>query len=202
MKRMNRNVTVGLVASFAAACLIVSIAAQSQATPIVTQSPYQTTAFAVSSTDLINGLLPTAISHTDDHEGLSSDTTGKALTDGTFGPNNPYQVGASSSMTIVNNSASITYASLSFFAEIDSYSGWQDGGRSQQQYTVSVSTNGIGYSLLATVNATQDPYAPPPPAHSPSDDKVAITGSTGILASPIKFVQFNFPSVEKWDASG
>lgn len=174
-------------------------AAHGNAAPIVTQSPYQTTAFTVSSVDLINGHLPSVISGTGDQESLDSDTTGKALTDGTFGPANPYHVGGSPSMTIANNGASITYyvPSGDTITEIDSYSAWQDGGRSQQNYTVSTSTDGVHYTTLATVNASQDPYGGPyPPDNKPSDDKVAITDSTGTLATGVKYIRFDFPSVE------
>jgi hypothetical protein len=181
---------------FFAGTALLAAASSARATPVETYAPFTTTGFTVSSTDLINGIAPLSISGTTDQEGLNSNTSGTALTDGTFGPANPYVVGGSTSMTIVNSGAAIIYAlpTNSTINEIDTYSGWQDGGRSQQNYTVSVSTDNITYVPLAIVNGPQDPYVGG--GNSPSDGMTAITDTTGILATGINYIQFNFPTVE------
>ncbi len=164
----------------------------------VTPAPFQTTAFTVSTAgDLIYTVQPSSISGTTDQEGLDSDTTGKALTDGTFGPANPYNVGGSPSMTIMNNGGAVYYAlpSASSITSIDTYSAWQDGGRSQQNYQILTSSNNGGsYTPLVTVNGPQDPYGGPyPPENKPSDEMVSITG---ISLTGVTNIEFYFPSTE------
>ncbi len=165
----------------------------------VTYSAYSETAYPVTAAgDLLLGKTPIAISGTGDQEGLDSSTSGAALTTGATAPDNPYIPGGSSSMTIMNNGAYVIYGtSGDTINEVVTFSGWQDGGRSQQQYQLLGSNTLAGFpgswTTLATVNAPTDPYGGPyPPDNKPSDGQVVITS----LNDSFKYLAFYFPSTE------
>ena len=165
----------------------------------VTYSAYSETAYPVTAAgDLLLAQPPLAISGTGDQEGLSSSTNGAALTTGLTAPNNPYIPGGSSSMTIMNNGAYVIYTMpyADTIHEVVTFSGWQDGGRSQQTYELLGSNTLAGFpgswTTLATVNAPVDPYGNSPPDNKPSDGQVTITG----LNDSFKYLAFYFPSTE------
>ncbi len=171
-------------------CCLLSTA---QAAIIETDSDSQT-GFTVSSTDLINGKSPNSIAGTTDQEGLNTDTTGLALTNGLFGPpgltNNP---GPNPQVTIFNSGGSVVYSlpANTTINEIDTYTGWRDGGRSQQNYIVSTSTTGPTGTFTPLFTVNSGIYFPT----GPSDIKVALTnGSGGPLVTGVDAVMFSFPA--------
>ena len=159
---------------------------------IIETDSLSNTGFTILGGSLIAGLLPTSISGTTDQENLNSDTTGAALTNGAFGPAGLIESGGPNpDMTIINNGALITYSLLgpSTITEIDTYAGWRDPGRSQQDYIVSISTDGTNFSPLFTVGSINI-------SSSPSDVEVALTSNSGPLATGVEAIQFSFPSTE------
>ncbi len=165
------------------------VAVNSASAAVIETDSYSSTGFAVSNTDLINGVLPTSISGTADQEGLGTDTTGTALTNGQFGPAGLISPGTNPDVTIMNNGASVVYNfPTNYIAEIDTYTGWRDTGRAQQNYTVEVSTDhGATFSPLFSANS----------GDSAQDIKVALTSSTGgPLASGVNAIEFLFPNTQ------
>ena len=144
--------------------------------------------FPVSSSDLLENLTPTtgssiATSHQDDP---GSDQTGTVLTDGNFG--NPGLGGSAS--TIISNGDKLIYKlpQTATINEIDTYSAWQDSGRSAQNYIVSVSSDGSSYTPILTVASTAGSGSNPAV-------KVAITDDQGgSLASGVNYIKFDFPA--------
>ncbi len=191
---MLQSKSFSLAVALTAAIVFAAMHAASAA--VIEADSFSSTGFTVSSTDLINGVLPTSISGTTDQESLGSDTTGAALTNGAFGP--PGIVTApNSQMTIFNTNGSVVYDfPTSTIGEIDTYSGWRDSGRSQQNYTVSTSTNGgATWSTLFTVNSGNA-------STSPADVKVALTSSNGVLAAGVDAIMFSFPGASNGVQNG
>jgi hypothetical protein len=75
------------------------------------------------------------------------------------------------------------------------YGGWQDNGRDQQAYTVYYSTVSAptNFNSLTSVN-----FEPTVPGSTPSATRVTLTSTTGILATNVAGVKFDFtnPSSE------
>ena len=74
---------------------------------------------------------------------------------------------------------------------INTYAGWRDPGRSEQDYTV----------LYSTVNAPNtfrvlDSVFAPAYGGYPSDTTAFLTSGTGILASNVAAIQFSFPTTQ------
>lgn len=143
-------------------------AATSRAVVIATQFD-STTAFsgageiAPSTNDLLTGKIQTG-SVFADQEGLNADTTAASLTNGQFGPAGLVAApGPNPQVAIIGNNQTLTYTlgngpnNLGFtISEFRSYSGWQDTGRSQQNYTLMFSTVAAPttFAPLITVNGT------------------------------------------------
>ena len=74
---------------------------------------------------------------------------------------------------------------------IVTYAGWQDNGRSAQNYTVAYSTVGAPnvFNNIATVSYS-------PPATTPSCDRVTIINTSGTLATNVAAVRFSFGNQE------
>jgi hypothetical protein len=155
-----------------------------------------TPTYTPSSTDLINGLAPSAQAGTFN---LESSGGIPVLTDGVFGSIGTGVTGAHPAFATGGPSGgtSLTY-SLNTAASpagydlssIVSYGGWNDAGRDQQSYVVSYSTvaSPALFVPIATVN-----YNPPNPDNTPSATRVTITPDVGsILASGVAAVNFSF----------
>jgi hypothetical protein len=71
------------------------------------------------------------------------------------------------------------------------YGGWDDNGRDQQAYTVYYSTVAAptNFSQLAIVN-----FNPSIPNSTPSATQVSLTSSTGVLATNVAALKFDFTS--------
>ena len=150
--------------------------------------------YPVSSTDLLEGLLPLAGSTLNfaTNDNPNGDQTGATLTNGVFGPAGK----GGSAAAVVNDGTILNYKlpSTATISEIDTYSAWQDNGRSAQNYTVSVSADNITYTPLFTVNSTKGPG--PQGGDNPAV-KVALTDSSGgPLATGVNYIQFSFPHTE------
>jgi hypothetical protein len=127
-------------------------AAAAHATFVGTQYD-STTAFsgpgeiAPSSNDLLTGLIETGSAFAD-QEGLNADTTAVSLTNGAFGPSGLVSSpGPNPELSIIGNNQTLTYtlgsgpSGLGYtISEFRAYSGWQDTGRSRQDFTLLYST--------------------------------------------------------------
>jgi hypothetical protein len=127
-------------------------AATSRAVVVATQFD-STTGFsgageiAPSTNDLLTGLIESG-SVFSDQEGLNTDTTASSLTNGQFGPAGLVPApGPNPQVAIIGNNQTLTYTlgngpnGLGYtISEFRSYSGWQDTGRSRQDFTLTFST--------------------------------------------------------------
>ena len=170
---------------------------------IVTTNSTSTTAYLVSSTDLINGMLPTLNSEMgtiQPEEGQATDYLG-ALTNAAFGdPGLPGESNVNEVVTVHDN------ADFTFFLDtlaaplgynitgINTYAGWRDNGRDNQDYQVLFSTisNPLDFNLLAIVSFDPGNFG------SPSDTAVFLTDNSagGVLASNVAALRFTFPTTE------
>lgn len=168
----------------------------------------------VSSTDLLNGLTPSASEGNFTRESTVGGLP--ALTDGTFdtfyGGNNPDSPaanrGAYATIGIGNAGGgaglSVTYALGGAFnlTEIVVYGGWVDGGRDEQNLDVLVSSDGtnftsLGASLggnLGTLRGTAT--ATGAQTRSPNSHRNSITDNAGDLATNVTHVRFDQLAVE------
>lgn len=153
---------------------------------VVMSFTQQSDPFNVSTTDLLNGVLPQSITGVYDEEGLGSDGSGVCLTNGTFG-----DVGLSgdnSQLSIFHDGGSVTYLTPTRIDiyQIATYSGWRDDGRSQQDYEVSVSSDGgLNWTLLLSVGTNQGDL----------NQQVIIYDDAGYfpIATNIDAIKFEFP---------
>ncbi len=149
--------------------------------------------YTVSSTDLLqtHATLTTAtgISSTE-----GTDGTGAALTDGTVGPS--YLAADYINAVAIHTGAELIYTfdrgengAGYDITQIDTYSGWKDSGRNNQQYNVSYSTvlNPDFYISLATVDYQTGTLA----------TSVSLTDAAGgLLAENVARLKFDFPTTE------
>jgi hypothetical protein len=113
------------------------------------------------------------------------------LTDLAFGDpglDNPSQV-----VTILNG-AIITYTFSSPIAitSINTYVGWRDGGRANQDYTISYSLAGSPADFLPLYTVDYDPDLNVEPA----DTAVSLTDTSGMILDGVAALEFSFPSVQ------
>ena len=152
--------------------------------------------YAVSSTDLLNGLTPSNVTGNFTQEGTGGPGV---LTDGLFPSpitrdgGGPFQFSA---FATGGNSGgtSLTYL-LGIPRNIGSiavYGGWQDSGRDQQSYSVlySLATAPAVFIPLTTVDFN------PPGTTSPQLSKVTLSDTTGVLASNVAALRFDFNATE------
>ena len=120
------------------------------------------------------------------------------LTNGTFGVANPNGDCPKQTLCVASPVGSATgiltyalntnaYPSGYTVNSIVTYGGWQDNGRSAQNYIVSYSTVAAPNSFIniATVSYS-------PPATTPSCDRVTILNTSGILATNVAVISFAF----------
>ncbi len=160
--------------------------------PVVTTAS-SNSVFAVSNTDLIATRVPTITNGTiQSFEGGS--TNPLTLTDGTFGlarTSLPYPdaVTITPNLTLTYSLDTVTFPGGFDLTGIETYTGWRDSGRDNQNYIVRYSTvqNPTTFIDLATVNFV-------PAVNSPTSGKVSLGG--GLLAVNVAAVQFQFTTVE------
>jgi hypothetical protein len=149
---------------------------------------YNSTGFSPDeSQDLILGYAGTLTGAAPTFAGSASTTS--VLTDG-FAPGSPvanywFEIQSGDVLTY-NLGAPCSITSM------EVCSTWSDNGRSEQSYTIDVSSNGINWTTgFISV-------APPKgPATTPSDLDMQITPASGpTLTNNIQYVRFNFPSEE------
>lgn len=113
-----------------------------------------------------------------------------AATDGQFGPANPFQQGYP---LWFQSDTAYTWAlpSPSDITQVETYSGWPDSGRVNQDYVLSVSVDGgATFQDITTINAI------PSNPTSPVDLKVLIVGNGAYVARYVTHVRFTFGSVQ------
>jgi len=148
------------------------------------------TGFSVANDDLIEGIAATVTGSLGGQEGTSSNPL--TLTNGTFGPADLSNLGE---VVAIGNNTTLTYqldlAAGPFGYEItgiDTYSGWRDGGRDGQAYTVQVAF----LSDLTTFVPLAD-VAYNPAGLSPTDTAAFLTNPLGgPMASRVGAVRFIF----------
>jgi len=192
MKQQLAGISCAFVALAGAAQAAVVIATDSQ-TNGTNSLPHT---YVVSSTDLINGLAPSAQAGTFTQEGTGGTPV---LTNGAFPSpitrdgGGPFQFGAfATGGNGGGTSVTYTLGSASNITGIDVYGGWQDGGRDQQSYSVLYSTAiaPATFIPLTTVNFNPGGTA------FPQVTRVSITDNAGNLASNVAALRFDFNATE------
>ena len=198
-------------ASCLASLVAVVLGSWAQAAPVIDTNSQAAAApgaasftptYTVSSTDLINGLTPTA-SNGDFAQELSGGLP--VLTDGTYGTitqpggaadrtHGAFAVAGNTAGTTVTYTLNTAASPLGFnLNSIAVYGGWNDNGRDQQDYQVLYSTvqNPTTFTSLATVN-----FNPTVPDGTQSATRTIVTDTTGLLATGVGALRFNFLSPE------
>jgi hypothetical protein len=171
---------------------------------IVVETVGSTGVFAVSSTDLLQGLTPVK-SGNGNFEAPSDNFAANdpaVLTDGIFGSANPNADTNAKSTLAVGNNVILDYTLASSgpgitLESVTTYGGWQDNGRDAQRYSLFYSTvaaPGV-FSLLTVVNYE-------PNLGSPSNSRVTISDSTGILATGVGVLRFDFGTNQENNYAG
>lgn len=153
-----------------------------------------------SSTDLLNGKLPSATVGNFVQESsagpvaLTNGSVQTAYGDGTA-------TSAHAAYATAGNGQSLTYALGGVFnlSQIVIYGGWNDGGRDGQHYDILTSTDaGLNYTLLTTFNNDPGQSTPSPdPGPVPVSHRVAFTeNALPNLATNVTHLKINFLGVE------
>jgi MYXO-CTERM domain-containing protein len=147
-------------------------------------------AFAVSSNDLLTGLLPSVLGNFSGEEGTT--TNPAVLTNGTFGPAG---LADFSQVLSIHNDTSLIYnldlaaSPLGYnITDINTYSGWRDGGRDDQDYIVLlsfVSDPGV-FIPIANVDTSS----------ANGSSQVLINAGGAVIASGVAAIQFAFLGTE------
>ena len=170
-----------------------ALAGSSAMASVISTATTNNTGFSVSGNDLLTGLTGTISGSVVSEEGLQTNTSGSALTDGGFG--NVALTGDNSGMVLFHNGSSITYllptSSAGYtISSIDTFTGWRDTGRVEQDYTVSFAfaSNPTNFINEFTVNAD---------VTSGNDMKVSTANSTGAaLGTNVVGIRFNFATTQ------
>jgi hypothetical protein len=178
----------------AAVTLGLALAGASAQAGVITTVSTGNNGFTVATTDLLAGRAGTIVGNVNSEESLATDTSGVSLTDGAFGQvsidghTNP-------GMIQIHNGVSITYslganASGYTINAINSYTGWRDAGRYQQDYTVQFAYAGTPTTFVNAFSVAQHP-------NSGTSAFVSTFDNTGgSLASNVVGVRFNFANVQ------
>jgi hypothetical protein len=153
--------------------------------------------YTVSGTDLINGLTASAQAGNFTQEGTGGTPV---LTNGAFpspisrDAGGPFQFPAFATGGN-NGGTSVTYTlpTASNVTSIVVYGGWQDGGRDEQNYTVSYSTPLAPGTFLPITTVG---FNPPDPGGLPQVTRVTLTDNAGNLASNVQALRFDFGNTE------
>ena len=189
--KTNNRLALTVAAALSVSLALAAAPSSAAVTPVVVTN---NTGFAVSNNDLLNGLTGVVVGNISSQEGLQSNTTGSALTDGTFG-RVAIDSGANPGMTIIHNGVSITYMLTSNalgynISQIDTFTGWRDPGRFQQDYSVSFAYKASPTEFLNAINVAAHPA-------NANDAKVSLSNAGGAaLATGVVGVRFNFANVQ------
>lgn len=184
--------------------LLLLISVLSSGASVVTVTSSQTNGtnslphtFVPSTTDLIQGLSPTAQSGTFTQEGAGGVPV---LTDGLFASpisrdgGGAFQFGTfATGGNTGGTSLTYTLAAPSTIASISVYGGWQDGGRDQQSYNISYSVAAAPGTFLPLTSVN---FNPADPGGLPQVTRVTISDTTGTLASSVAALRFDFNATE------
>src|SRR4051812_31981627 len=148
--------------------------------------------YAVSGTDLINGLTPSAQSGNFAEEGAGGVAV---LTNGTFGTISGGNPGTNTLFATAGTGEQLTY-SLNLAASpqgylinsIATYGGWNDSGRDQQLYTVAFSKVASPTTFVDYASVNFNPTA----GGDPSATRVQLFDPPGIAAITVAAVRFTF----------
>jgi hypothetical protein len=148
-----------------------------------------------SSTDLINGLLPSA-NNGNFQEETSTGTA--ALTNGSVATFYGNQTATSDHTAYAtgHDGDSVTYALAgpSNLSSIVIYGGWNDGGRDAQHYDVQTSTDGTTFNPLGTIDENPGTQGTDT---TPISNRIAfMENAVANLATGVTHVRVNFLSVE------
>lgn len=157
------------------------------------------TGFTVSNSDLLEGLVPNVTGNINAEEGQTTSDPA-ALTNGAFGdPGLPGGANVNE-VVAIHNDTTLEYQldtatfPLGFdITSIATYTGWRDGGRDAQDYTVFYSTVDNPALFLPYHLVNYNPGGAP----SPSDTAVSLDeASGGLLASGVSSIRFAFDTTE------
>jgi hypothetical protein len=154
--------------------------------------------YPVSSTDLLTGLTATNVTGNFTAEGtggvpiLNDGLTPSPVTRDTGGA---FEFGSFATAGNIGGT-SLTYvlSTPTNLTSIAVFGGWQDGGRDEQGYSILYSTSAAPTTFLPLV--TNFDFNPPDPTGHPQLTKVTFSDDTGILASDVYALKFNFNAVE------
>ncbi len=159
-----------------------------------------TPTYVVSSTDLINGATPTAFAPSSAAFELESSGGLAQLTNGTYGSINSGDTGSHPSFATVGNNGgtSVTYSLGSNPAgynitNINVFGGWNDNGRDQTAFTVLIA---LASSPTVFTTLTTQSFNPSVATGLQSATQVAVSDTTGFLATGVANIRFTFPTVE------
>ncbi len=154
--------------------------------------------YVASSTDLINGLVPSASAGTFNREGTGNATV---LTNGAFPSpltrpaSGAFQFGeflaAGMNSNVAGNSGvtslTFTLSNAADIASIDVYGGWQDQGRDQQSYSVFYALDSAPSTFIALQTVNFNPSGAGLTNGTPVATRTTISeDATGILASNVR----------------
>jgi len=188
------NKTNNRIALSIAAALSLGLAAAPASATVIPVVVTNNTGFTVSNSDLLHGLAGVVVGNINSEEGLQSNNTGSAFTDGLFG-RVAIDGAAKPGMTIIHNGVSITYmlasSALGFnIAKIDTFTGWRDPGHFQQDYSISFAYKTAPSQFLNAINVAARPTGV-------NDAKVSLFNVGGAaLATGVVGVRFNFANVQ------
>jgi hypothetical protein len=172
--------------------LAVGLACYPARASIVQQDFFSNTGFTVPGTNLLQDATVSInnAAYITPQEGVATANL-STLTDLAFGDpglDNPSQV------VTINSGAIITYTFSSPMAitSINTYVGWRDGGRENQDYTISYSLAGNPTDFLSLYSVDYDPAR----AGDPSDTAVSLSDTSGTILDDVAAIQFSFPSVQ------
>ncbi len=196
MKRTNRSLSVGVIASLAVACCVVANSGSMASAALMetdsTQSgtaPFTPT-YTVAAGDILLGRSPTAVAPS--ASAFTEEGAGgiPVLTDGVFGTitgvngSNPAFATAGG-----DGGTSLTYtlAQPYTLTSIITMGGWNDSGRDVQSYTVSYGVGGV-FTPLTTVDYS------PGGGGTPTASQVTLNGFSILNVTAIKFDFNNAPN--------
>ena len=151
------------------------------------------TGYYVSGNDLLTGLTGVMSGNVNSEESLFTNTSGSALNDGMFGQLN-IDGGANPGMVLFHENASVTYTLAPSAAgytidAINSFSGWRDTGRVEQDYSVAFAfaSNPTNFINQFTVAST---------APTANDMAVSTSHPGTVLGSNVAAIRFTFTGVQ------
>jgi hypothetical protein len=167
---------------------------------IISITGTQGSAYSVSSTDLIEGLSPGT--NTNPSAGKESSGGVGALTDGVFGglgvTNNPgtaaYTIGDGTTLVYTLTGSALGYD----IRNINTYTGWGDNGRVNQDYTVYYSTVAAPATFIPIASVAFHPAS----LGTPQATEVLLSSSTGVIATEVGEIEFVFANPVQNDYVG